>query len=91
MKRRHFLQTSGLALGSVLIYKSVLPLDSEIRGNILSYPHKVTAWLNGNEITLFKSGTGKWGAENIVVSLMNSKNSIDVFVDAPQTTLDQIT
>jgi len=29
MKRRHFLQKSGLALGSVLIGKSLLAADSE--------------------------------------------------------------
>ena len=89
-EKKTLLQTSGLALGSVLIDKSVLALDSEIRGDILSYPDKVTALLNGNEVTLLKSGTGKWRTEKIAVSLINTKNSIEVFVDAPQTTLDQI-
>lgn len=91
MERRHFLKTSGLALGSVLIGKSVLAADSEIRSDILSYPDQITALLDGNEIILLKSGTGKWGADKIVVSLINTKNSIEVFIDAPQTILDQIT
>jgi alpha-galactosidase len=91
MKRRHFLQTSGLALGSVLIGNAVLAADSEKRSDILSYPDKVTALFAGNEVELLKSGSGKWGAENITVSLINRKNSIEVFVDAPQTALEQIT
>jgi hypothetical protein len=85
MKRRHFLQTSGLAFGSVLICKSVLALDSEKGSEILKYPDNVTALSDGNEVTLLKSGTGKWGAENIAVSLIKSKSSIEVFVNAPKT------
>jgi alpha-galactosidase len=91
MKRRHFLQTSGLALGSVLIGKSLMAADSEKRSDVLSFPDKVTAWSAGNEVTLLKNGAGKWGAENMEVSLINRKNSIEVFVDAPKTALTQIT
>jgi hypothetical protein len=64
MKRRHFLQTSGLALGSVPIGKSILAADSEKRTDILSYPEKVTAWFAGNEVTLLKNGAWKWGTDN---------------------------
>jgi hypothetical protein len=67
MKRRHFLQTSGLALGSVLIGNSVLALNTGTRNNILSFPDKVTALQAGKEISLFKIGKGIWGAENLSV------------------------
>jgi alpha-galactosidase len=91
MKRRQFIQTSGLALGSLLIGKSVMAADSEKSSDIISYPDKVTALLAGKEVTLRKSGKGKWGAENIEVSLLNQKNAMEVLVDAPKTTLLQIT
>ncbi len=91
MKRRHFLQTSGLALGSVLIGNAVLAADSEKRSDILSYPDKVTALFAGNEVELLKSGNGKWGADKIAVSLINRKNAMEVLVEAPKTALSQIT
>jgi len=91
MKRRHFLQTSGLALGSVLIGNAVLAADSEKRSDISSYPDKVTALLAGSEVTLLKSGTGKWSAENMAVSLINRKGVMEVLVEAPKTALSQIT
>jgi alpha-galactosidase len=75
----------------VLIGKSILAADSEKRSDVLNLPGKVTAWLAGNEVTLLKNGTGKWGAENISVSLINRKNAIEVWVDAPKTALSQIT
>jgi alpha-galactosidase len=91
MKRRHFLHTSGLALGTVLIGKSVLAGNSETKSDIVSDPDLVTACSTDHEVALLKTGTGKWEANNIAVSLIKQKNAMEVLVDAPKTALSQIT
>jgi alpha-galactosidase len=91
MKRRHFLQTSGLALGSVLIGKTMIAANSIKPGDLIGFPDKITATVTGNEIPLVKSGSGKWQAQNIAVSLENRTSAMEVLVEAPKTALSQIT
>lgn len=91
MKRRHFIQTSGLALGSVLIGKAALADNVEKPGDLIGYPDKITASYSGKEVSLLKNGTGKWQAGNIAVSLENKELSVEVLVEAPKTALSQIT
>lgn len=88
MNRRHFIQTTGLSLASVLISDVVFASQKE---QLIHFPDAVTAIINNKPVSLKGTGKQQWSYEDVLVVLKNTNKSIVVEIQAPGVSLSEIT
>ena len=88
MNRRHFIQTTGLSLASVLISDVVFASQKE---QLIHFPDAVTAIINNKPVSLKGTGKQQWSYEDVLVVLKNTNKSIVVEIQAPGVSLTEIT
>src|SRR5215831_1499351 len=82
MNRRHFIQTSGLSLASILL-SNAGNLYAGIPGTLINLPDSVSAMVNGQLLNLSPNGRNIWTANSVSVELKDTANSMVVEAAAP--------
>ncbi|MEP7376672.1 MAG: hypothetical protein ABI675_24965 [Chitinophagaceae bacterium] len=88
MKRRHFIQTSGLSLAAILLSDSIF--GSPI-GQLINFPDEVSAVVNGQIVKLTGKGNQVWTYQDLIVSLKNTGESMAITLQAPGIKLSAVT
>lgn len=89
MNRRHFIQTSGLSLASLLMRDSLLANDRG--GQFIDLPDEVTAILNDQQVLLSSKARTSWSFHDLVVELPHHKGSLVVNIRAPESRISAVT
>ncbi len=87
MNRRHFIQTTGLSLASVLISDLIFAGEKEL---LINFPDSATAIINDQLVTLTSKGKQEWVYAGVVVNLKNTGKSIAVEIHAPKVSLSAV-
>lgn len=92
MNRRNFIKTTGITLTGTLIGYSLMSFTDDKKTALIHFPDGVNAIIN-NQLISLKSGKEKniWTYQDVIVTLKNTGNSIDVFIQAPKVKTTSIT
>ena len=90
MKRRHFIQTTGLSIAAVLLNNSLFGLSRFKNEQLLNLPDEVTAVVNDLTVKL-TAQNGKWIYRDVIVTLLHTGSSIAVEIQAPDVKLSSVT
>ena len=91
MKRRHFIQTSGLSLAAILFSDAVFGSPGSPNGKLINFPDEVSAIVNGQMVKLTGKGKQIWTYREMIAGLKNTSNSIAVTIQAPGVKLSTVT
>jgi alpha-galactosidase len=91
MKRRNFIQTTGLSIASVLMSDLVFAFGTQQRNQLLNFPNEVSAIVNGKKVLLSGRNSQIWTFQDVIVNLKKSEKSISVEIEAPKVKLSSVT
>lgn len=91
MNRRKFIQSSGLSIASILLYRqSWAAADNSSLNDLINYPNAVWAVVNNNTVQL-KGSTNDWQHDHVHVQLVKKSGSVAVEIEAPNVELNGVT
>jgi alpha-galactosidase len=92
MDRRNFIKTTGITFTGALIGYSLLSFSDAKKKALIHFPNEVNAIINNQNFSL-KIGKEKniWSYQDVIVTLIKTDNSIDVFIKAPKVEITSIT
>ena len=91
MKRRNFIQTTGLSLASVIVSDRLFATTAPPTKQLINLPDDVSAIVNGQTVKLIGKGKQMWTYQGTVVTLINTQDSIKVEIQAPKVSLSEVT
>ncbi|HET9053889.1 MAG TPA: hypothetical protein VFM90_06945, partial [Cyclobacteriaceae bacterium] len=81
MKRRHFIKTTGLAIGASLLYQPTFAEADAQQTALIHLPDQVTALINNQVVTLTRSGNN-FVFRDVIVSFETGRSAQTVFIQA---------
>lgn len=91
MKRRQFIETTGLSLAAFLISENLLSDSNKINAGILNFPDSVSAIVNEKNVPLNGKNNQTWVHEDVIVTLKNIGDNMSVDIQAPKVRLSSVT
>ena len=90
MDRRHFINTTGRSIASIILAKSFTSFsDNFAMEETLSYPDEVYAQVDNNLVKL-TGNSGRWTFGNLVVELTRNTTGLSVEIQSPKHSLSSV-
>ena len=91
MNRRNFIQTTGISLAAILVSDDLSRLTSQQKNSHIYFPNEVTAVVNNQPVALIGKNNQIWIYKELIVSLKETSNSVQIFIQAPNISLSAVT
>ncbi len=91
MKRRNFIQTSGISLAALFLSDSLMAFSGAEKKTILNFPDEVSAIVNNQVVQLSGKNQQEWTFKELSVKLVNSGTSLITEIRAPGVKLSSVT
>jgi alpha-galactosidase len=91
MNRRNFIKTTGITFTGTLIGYSLFSFSNDKNSTLIHFPDYVNAIINNQTVQLINKGKEVWTYKDIIVTLKESDNSIEVFIEAPKVKISSVT